>query len=106
MFGENCHFNSFKGIDKHFTEINGKIYCDGNKIKSHILGIIKIKGVTALSMGADWRKAAGGANGQRGFDFEELIAKYLPASPDYEGGDIFDCQDALLELGFEEYARL
>lgn len=101
-FGENCNFSSLKGIEKHFTEIDGKVYCDGLKIKSHILGILKIKGVTGLSMGAEWRKSFHSTkNGAAGFDLEETIAKYLPASDTYQGGDIFDCQDELIELGFK-----
>ena len=105
IFGDNCKFDSLKGINKHFTEIDGMIYVDGRKIKSRILGVIKIKGVKRLSMGANWRKQFI-ANAQKGFDFEEIIEKYLPASDSYQGGDIFDCQEELIDLGFTEYAQL
>lgn len=107
ILNNNCEFDSLKGIHKHFTKINGCILCDGRKIKSHILGVVKIKGVTDLSLGADWRKSFEGTKTpHKGFEFGEIMKKYLPASRGYKGGDILDCQDALIEAGFEEYAQL
>ena len=107
ILNSNCKFDSLKGIHKHFTNINGIIFCDGLKIKSHILGVVKIKGVTELSLGADWRKSFEGTKTpNKGFEFGEILMKYLPASKRYKGGDILDCQDELIEAGFEEYAKL
>ena len=107
IFNNNCKFNSLKGIHKHFTKINGSILCDGGKIKSNILGVINIPGVTDLSLGADWRKSfSGTTNPNRGFELEEIIRKYLPASNRFKGGDVFEVQDKLIDAGFEKQARL
>lgn len=107
ILNNNCEFDSLKGIHLHFTKINGSILCDGLKIKSHVLGVIKINGVTDLSLGADWRKSfTGTKTPNRGFELEEIIKEHLPASNKYKGGDILDCQDALIEAGFDEYAKL
>ena len=93
VFEDNCTFTSLKGIDKHFTEVHGKIYFDANKIKSNVLGVLKIKGVTEVSTGADYRK-------QHGWKLEEILNKHL------RDGDIMDCQDELIDAGLEEYAQL
>ena len=93
VFEDNCTFTSLKGIDKHFTEVHGKIYFDANKIKSNVLGVVKIKGVTEISTSADYRKI-------HGWKLEEILNKYLRT------GDIFDCQDELIDAGLEEYAKL
>ena len=107
ILNDNCAFDSLKGIHKHFRKINGSISCDGRKIKSHILGVISIEGVTDLSLGADWRKSFYGTKTpNRGFELEEIMEEYLPASTKYKGGDIFACQEALIEAGFDEYAQL
>jgi hypothetical protein len=107
ILNDNCAFDSLKGIHKHFRKINGSISCDGTKIKSHILGVINIEGVTDLSLGAAWRRSFKGTKTpNRGFELEEIMEEYLPASTKYKGGDIFACQEALIEAGFDEYAQL
>lgn len=93
LFEDNCKFTSFKGVDKHFSEIHGKVYFNALKIKSNVLGLLRINGVTEISVGADYRK-------QHGWKLEEILNKHL------NGGDIMDCQDELIDAGFEEYAKL
>jgi hypothetical protein len=58
----------------------------GNPIKSHILGLLKIENLEEVFLDNE--------------EVEEIINKYLPL------GDIFDCQEELIEAGFEEYAKL
>ena len=93
VIGENCTFTSLKGIDKHISEVQGRIYFNANKIKSNVLGLLRIKGVTEISTSADYRK-------QHGWKLEEILNDHL------RKGDIMDCQDELIDAGFEEYAKL
>jgi len=57
-----------------------------NPIKSSVLGLVKIKGLTEVMF----------VNKK----LEKIMNKYLPL------GDIFDCQEELIEAGLEEFAEL
>ena len=90
-----CHFcaslTSLKDIHKIIKKMNGAfriIGCTG--IKSHILGLLLIEGCTELEMDNK--------------DVEKIMNKYLnePFTPHR----LYDCQDVLIEAGFEEYAQL
>jgi len=59
---------------------------EDNPIKSSVLGLVKIKGLTNVIF--DNKK------------LEKIMNKYLPL------GDIFDCQEELIEAGLEEFAEL
>lgn len=83
---KNNKFTSLKDIHKHITNIWGGANFEGNPIKSNILGLLKIKQLRAVQFDD--------------IELEEIINKYLPE------GDIFACQQELIDAGFEEYARL
>ena len=78
-------FTNLKDIHKHlkqFTVLN----VSGNDITSNILGVLKIKGLKHFYMGNK--------------EIERIIEKYLPE------GDILECQQELIDAGYEEYAKL
>lgn len=81
-----CGFTSLKDIHKHVKEIKNGILLDGCPIKSHVLGLLKIKKLKRAYLNSR--------------DVETIINKYLPE------GDIFACQQELIDNGFEEYAKL
>jgi hypothetical protein len=70
---------SRQGIKKIITKINGTFYCRENPLKSHILGLLKIKGCKKV---------------------EKILNKYLPE------GDLLDCQEELIDAGLDDYAQL
>ena len=84
-----CHNNkltSLSNIHKYIKEVNGYINFLNNPIKSSVLGLVKIKGLTNVIF--DNKK------------LEKIMNKYLPL------GDILDCQEELIEAGLEEFAEL
>lgn len=77
---------SLQDINKIFVEIDGMLCLRYNPIKSHVLGLIKIKKLQGVVM--DNKVAEG------------IINKHLPE------GDIFSCQEELIDAGLEDYAQL
>jgi hypothetical protein len=75
-----------RNIHKQISEINGQANFKGNPIKSHVLGLLKIKGLKRVEL--DNEKV------------QVIVNKYLPQ------GDIFACQEELEDAGFEEFAKL
>ena len=87
FFCMNNKLKSLKGIHKHIKEINGNaLLASKNPISSHILGVFKIKGLETIQIDNK--------------DVQKIVNKYLSE------GDILECQQELIEAGFEEYARL
>ncbi len=89
---------SLKDIHKHINQIDGSIILNAAawncRIESNILGLLKIKNLKEIAgLGAydPFTKAA------------NIINKYLP-NPTLD--KIMDCQNELIEAGFEEYAEL
>ena len=80
-------FTSLSGIDKHIKEIHGTLNLFGNNIETAMLGLMNIKGLTKI----------GFSNQPK---IEAIFNKHLPV------GDVFDCQDELIDAGFNEYAKL
>jgi hypothetical protein len=79
------HLTSLHNIHKQIESVNLMLF-DKNDIKSHILGLLKIKNLTGVQISN--RKV------------DAIINKYLPL------GNIIECQSELIEAGFEEYAQL
>ena len=77
---------SLKDVHKQIKSIGGTFYLIKNPIKSHVLGLLKIKRLKYVEL--DNKEA------------EKIINKYLPE------GDIFDCQEELIEAGLDKYAQL
>ena len=86
-----CYINplkSLKGIGKDYLkEINGTIDLDACHIESHMLGLLKVKGLTKIEFNHNNK-------------VEEILNKHLKSR------DILSCQDELIENGLEEYAKL
>lgn len=84
-----CHDNrltSLHNIHKQITMCKLMDFAN-NPIKSHVLGLLKIKGLDIVMF-----------NNVSGL--EKIISKYLPE------GDLIECQQELIEAGLEEYAQL
>jgi hypothetical protein len=77
---------SLKDIHKYIKSIAGDFYLADNPIKSHVLGLLKIKGLKSVELDNE--------------EVEKILNKYLPE------GDILDCQQELIEAGFDDYAQL
>jgi len=78
-----------KGIGKDYSvEINGFLDIDRCPIKSHMLGILKIKKLDRIHFNFN-RKV------------RDIINKHLESDR-----DILACQEELIEAGLKEYARL
>ena len=85
-----CYSNnltSLAGIHKIVKEIHGFANFYDNPIKSNVLGLMRIKGLTRVIL----------ANKQ----VENILNKYLTGDR-----DIIKCQSELLDAGLEEYAKL
>lgn len=80
-------FRSLEGIHTHIKEIGHLINLFNNPIKSHVLGLLKIKGLKIVVLSNK--------------DVEFIINKHLQNE-----GNIYDCQEELINAGFEEYAQL
>jgi hypothetical protein len=82
----NNQLTSLKDIHKYIKSIGGNFYLVRNPIKSHVLGLLKIKGLKSVELDNK--------------EVEKILNKYLPE------GDILDCQQELIEAGLDEYAQL
>jgi hypothetical protein len=83
-----CFDNNFTNLHDIHRHLH---YCEflnlcGNPIKSHVLGLLKIDGLETVKIDPE--------------PVEMIINKYIPL------GDIFACQEELIEFGFEAYAQL
>ena len=90
----NKNLSSLKNIHKFFEAFSdplngGVIYFSHTFVKSNILGLLKIKNLESIDSGND--------------ELDAIINDYLPdPTPD----KIIDCQNELIDAGFEEYAEL
>ena len=84
------HCPSLKDVHKHIKQISGVFYADGNPIKSHVLGLLLIKGCAGIML--DNKKV------------QNIVNKYLPNDRGHSG--LAACEDELIEAGLEDYAQL
>lgn len=84
---------SLKDIHKHCEIINGTIFIPDN-VSSHILGVLKIKGLNRVSFQNPAHK-----------EVQRIVNEYLQEHRDTPQR-LYDCQDALIEAGFEDFAQL
>ena len=77
---------SLEGIHEQILEINGHADFEKNPIKSHVLGLLLIKGLTSVKLDND--------------RLSVIINKYLPL------GDIMACQNELIDAGLEDFAQI
>lgn len=83
---EDNDLTSLHDVHKHVPYIAGALDLTGNRIRSHILGLLKIKKLQQVFF--DDKK------------LQEIINKHLPE------GDIFKCQQELIDSGYEKCAQL
>ena len=84
---DNNKLTSLAGIHKIIKEIHGYATFDNNPIKSNVLGLMRIKGLTKVYL--DNKQVM------------DILNKYLTGDR-----DIIRCQSELLDAGLEEYAKL
>jgi len=87
----NCSVNeltSLKDVHKHITEIRGNFYAVNNPIKSHVLGLLLIKGVTRVYL--DNKQV------------EEILNRHFGKGR----AGMLMAQEELIEAGLEEFAQL
>ena len=86
---------TIKGIHQIFEYINGELAVP-DSVESNILGVLKIKNLKKFYFSNDISSYVKS-------DISEIVNKYLPnPSP----SDIIDCQNELIDAGYEEYAEL
>jgi len=80
---------SLEGIHLQIKKIGGKFYCIDTRLKSHVLGLLLIKGLTRAELD-DTR-------------VEAVLNKHLPSRG---MRDVLEAQEELIEAGLEEFAQL
>lgn len=90
---QNNKLTNLHDIHKYVKECTG-IYLVGNPIKSHVLGVLKIKGMDNLTF------VPFDDNKSELSKVQDIIHRYLPQ------GDLLACQQELIDAGFEEFAQL
>jgi hypothetical protein len=100
---QDTSISSLKDIHKMISQIDGIIDLPLT-IKSNILGLLKIKNLKKVSFISNMISATTQKMFHKDLeDIADIINKYLPnPTPD----KIIDCQNELVEAGFEEYAEL
>lgn len=78
---------SLKGIHKQIHSIGGYADFSHNPITSHVLGLLRIKGLKSVSL----------SNRKVEIIINSCLGKKI---------DIFACQEKLIEAGFEDFAQL
>ena len=86
--GSCTKLTSLEGIGvKYLKQINGKIDLEDCPIKSHVLGLLKVKDLKEVKMDNK--------------EVEEILNKHLKS-----GRNINKCKSELKDAGLEEYAQL
>lgn len=92
MLRDNRKLTSLAGINKILKSVGGKLDVSGSRFTSSIMGLLLIKGFTGISY------QFGTADASKAF---EIIFKCRN-----EGKDAVECQDALIDAGLTEFAKL
>lgn len=88
---------SLEGIHKILKQMNGSFTCAGNKVKSHVLGLLYVKGLKRTIFVSDLISV-------EMMDLNKILNKHLPNTKGHAG--VLACQSELLDAGLEEYAKL
>ena len=91
---DDCNLTSLRNIHKYTQQILGDFYCGDNPIKSHMLGLLLIKGLTYSACNSD----------DNMYKPIQIINNYLKQPMSKQR--MFDCQEELIQAGFKEYAQL
>lgn len=93
----NCSMHSimsFKNVHKQIKSIGGFFNICGNPVTSHVLGFLLIENLQEVKTSAHMNMDKVGA----------ILNKYLPNTKGMEA--VLDCQEELIDAGFEDYAQL
>ena len=74
--------------------LDGELSVFDNPIKSHVLGVLLIDGCKRITIG----------NTKPFSDIEKMLNKYLPNDRGHAG--LTECEDELIEAGYEDYAQI
>lgn len=92
----NCeNIKSISSLHKYVEEIEQAIGLTSVNISGGLLGLLKIKGLSAVQYGF--------SSGDPLDRALTIVDKYLPVK---SAEDIMDCQDELIDAGLKEYAKL
>lgn len=81
---------SLKGIHKQITNLGGKFISNNSPIRSHVLGLLLIKGCTGVELDNE--------------DVQDILNKYLPNTIGNKA--VIECQSELLDADLDDYAEL
>ena len=84
----NNQLKSLEGIHKLFDEINGKVDITKNPLKSNVVGLLAIKGITSIKM------------------LPQKVEVILNRHLGFGRAGMLLAQEELIEAGFEKFARL
>ncbi len=90
FFCINNNLTSLQGIHKHIKSIGKELHLEHNPIKSHVLGVLLIEQCIKILLD--------------NIEVQQILNKYLPNTQGREA--LYDCQEELINAGFEEYAQL
>jgi hypothetical protein len=88
-----CSYNqltSLKGIHKILKQMNGTFYAQYNPLKSHVMGLLLVKGCKEVSLD---NKVV-----------QEVLNRYLPNTRGSKA--VIEAQSELLDLDLEDWAQL
>lgn len=86
----NPKLTSLKGIHKQLTSMNGLFEANFTSIKSHVLGLLLIKGCTNVKLDNK--------------EVEAILNKYLPNTRGNKA--VIECQSDLLDADLDDFAEL
>lgn len=89
VYLSNNKLESLHNVHKHIT-MTRQAHFDGNPIKSHVLGLLLIKNLYIVSLDND--------------KINRIINSYLPNTRGNEA--VYECQEELIDAGYDEYAQL
>ncbi len=96
VYAASNDITTLQGIHEVFHEINGVLTLQRNPIKSHILGLFKIKGLKRV----EWD---GPLHEHQWF---EIFTEHFPPNKPRKPSAMFDCQSVLIEANLDDYAKL
>lgn len=86
----NPKLTSLKGIHKQITSMDGIFEADSTSIKSHVLGLLLIKGCRKVKLDNK--------------EVEDILNKYLPNTRGNKA--VIECQSDLLDADLDDFAEL
>jgi hypothetical protein len=92
FIANNNELTSLKGIHKQIKFVDGYMDFSENPIKSHVLGLLRIPGLSYIYAPSHAKQVGA------------IINKYLKIP--IESRDIIECQDELMAAGFEDFTQL